>query len=179
MEEHLVVGVLYESHPSALLLESIITDTATEPGLREAAFNHPGMDDEAARQILSRSRDNLRDRLVAATTRDAILRPLAASPDADIRASVAFNPATSVDLVLLLAADAEESVRSNAVYNPRLPLDTVRAMAAQDPSEYVRESAEDALTTSLGWHLRQGHRWATVSDEDASARVVQVASPDD
>jgi hypothetical protein len=74
---------------------------------------------------------------------------------------VAFNPHTPQDAIDLLIQDEDPSVRANAVFNPRVSAEQVGLVAATDPDGDVRDAAEMALTTAVGWSMRQGRRWVT------------------
>lgn len=147
------------------LLE-VFASLAVDGDLRETALNHPGVSNEAIRLLLVGSGDGRRGRILASTDRGDILSEWACALNPEDRGLVAFNPGTPTAWVRRLAQDSDPHVRANAVFNPRLPAHLVAEMAVRDQDPDVREAAETALGTGIGWSLRQGRRWVFDSDSE-------------
>jgi hypothetical protein len=156
------IALLTLNNPDAveadLLL--VVASVDVDGELRDAALNHRSVTDEALHVLLVSASSGGRARILSAVTRPDILRQWANSLDPIERALVAFNPFTPVDSIARLASDSDPHVRANSVFNPGLLTSEVALIATTDPSVDVREAAETALTTTAGWSLRQGHRWA-------------------
>ncbi len=63
-----------------------------------------------------------------------------------MRAAVAYNPATPVDLLEVLAKGKDESVRAAVALNPATPVDLLKVLV-MDQDEHVRRQATETLDT--------------------------------
>ena len=70
-----------------------------------------------------------------------VLDALAAHPDAEVRASVAFNPRTAASTLTLLAEDPSNAVRVAVANNESCPAQALDLLA-NDPDQDVRDHAE-------------------------------------
>jgi hypothetical protein len=165
VNEHEVVELLNDPTASAEQLLTVVDDHLVDGQLRDGALNHPSIGPETTELLLIRADPDRRRRLLAAIENPDVLSAWANSHDPADRAIVAFNPYTPPGVVGRLGRDPDPRVRANTVFNPALPLAMVRAMRQADVDANVREAAETALTTSAGWALRSGQRWAVADDD--------------
>lgn len=75
------------------------------------------------------------------TTDQQRLAELSVDPRPDVRALVANDPATHIDLLMLLAHDEEVSVRQKVASNPNAPWSTLEELAVEFPHEFLHNTA--------------------------------------
>lgn len=154
-----------EKAPSARALLSVIWHSRNS-ALVQQAVTHPAIQDRTLKMAAIGDRLEPHASVIAFCERESVLREWAASPDAEIRTLVAFNPSTPGDVALTLIADPVADVRANAAYHPSIPEEVLRALSSSDSSKRVREAALDALSTEFGQALRSGQRTAYIRDAD-------------
>jgi len=130
---------------------------------------------------------SLRNREEAAAdpeTRESDLRILSRDPMWQVRAGVAENLRTPVDILIDLAGDGSAIVRSAAAANPNLPVPLIIQLGSrEEPDEWVRRWAaknpslplEDRIRILL--RLRIKSQWDPDSDSDKQVERLLDGAP--
>ncbi len=141
--------------------------------LRDAALLHPRLAGYDLVRVMASWPANTRDRAASATDNRTVLERWATSPVPYERAVAALNPRCPADLVLALSQDPHPGVRANAISNGHLPKRIRAGRANRDPDPDVRGFALWLMTTTGGFNLLDGCRYA-LRDKDTDEVIGRV-----